>query len=889
MNIFHKVTLQSLKKNRTRTLVTIIGVILSAAMITAVTTFASSLRNYAMELSIYQEGSWHGRVPNSGLPTWQEINDSDQIEKTAYLQQLGYAEFPLSTNPYKPYLYVVGGSENIGDLLPIHLTAGRMPQSTGEILLPEHLRTNGGYSAQIGDSLTLALGQRILDGASLRQDTELMATEKKDAMVHLETLNIRETRSYQVVGFYERLGKSLEPYSAPGYTALTVADGSPSPQYDWDLYFSMKHPGDTRDFLKTLGSDSLNDDVLMYYGIFPHDNFTQLLIGICVIVLSIILLGSVSLIYNAFSISASERTKQFGLLSSIGATKKQLAGTIRFEALVISAVGIPLGILSGVGGIGVTLLLLGDKIRAMGNTTPLKLHVSPLSIVIAALIALVTVLISAWVPSKRASNASAVESIRQTTDIKVRKKDLKTPKLTMKLFGLPGMLGDKYYKRSRRKYRTTVLSLFMSILLFVSASTFTDLLTNSVDTGMPTSGYDISFQVDPQNFNTVTPQQLLERIQSASSVTQAVYTQQTSNYGSIDPSYLMEPSENLENGQAYIYPHVVFLEDEAYLALMKELKLSPAHFTDPKNPLAVAVDGGHEFNPVNGQFEPVRILKDGESQLTLFQDREIDGYFLMETSLTNESGQLVARFVKENGDPEVDFLDIPMEEFELRSDHKIGAVTEYRPFYLPKSTGLNLVYPLSLRDAVFRVEPQDNIYQYFLCSEDHIKTVTDVKDILSSYNLSSNSLQDWVEIEESNRNTVFVIQVFATGFIVLISLIAAANVFNTISTNISLRRREFAVLRSVGMTQKDLRRMMNFECILYGSRSLLWGLPAACLSSFLIWNVFKNSFSTQFQLPWAALGIATLSVFAVVFASSLYAMGKMKHDSVVETLKNENI
>lgn len=112
------------------------------------------------------------------------------------------------------------------------------------------------------------------------------------------------------------------------------------------------------------------------------------------------------------------------------------------------------------------------------------------------------------------------------------------------------------------------------------------------------------------------------------------------------------------------------------------------------------------------------------------------------------------------------------------------------------------------------------------------------------------------------------------------------NVFNTISINISLRRREFAMLKSVGMSNKEMNRMMNFACILYGSRALLYGLPVSIIITGFIYRVISEGFTTGFYLPWSAIAIAVLSVFIVVFATMMYSMRKIKADNPIDALKN---
>ena len=160
---------------------------------------------------------------------------------------------------------------------------------------------------------------------------------------------------------------------------------------------------------------------------------------------------------------------------------------------------------------------------------------------------------------------------------------------------------------------------------------------------------------------------------------------------------------------------------------------------------------------------------------------------------------------------------------------------------------------------------------------------------LDEHGLPSGNLYDAADREETNRNLMFIINVFAYGFIVLISLIAAANVFNTISTGINLRRREFAMLKSVGMTQKGFHKMMDYECLMYGAKSLLWGLPAAVGVTYLIYRSINAGYVTNFYIPWVSIAVAVFSVFAVVFATMLYSTNKLKNENIIDALRNENL
>lgn len=898
MNVFNKVTLQSLKKNKTRTIVTIIGIILSAAMICAVTTFASSIYNYAYENAVYVDGNWHGSAEDVDLKTYELIKNESKIEDYVYAQQLGYAKVDGCTNENKPYLFVLGASDGFNEMMPVHITSGKYPTSATEILIPEHLYVNGGVELKIGDTIELALGKRMLDGYSMGQNNPFYVYDENNETVPSgEELVVEDTRSYTIVGFYER--PSFENYTAPGYTAITIADKDAGEQYSYNVWFKMNKIKEVYSFIEDNQLPGrTNSSVLRYSGVSRYEGFNSMIISLAVIVIALIMFGSIALIYNAFSISVAERTKQFGLLSSVGATKKQLRRMVITEALMVSVVGIPLGILAGVGGIGVTLIFVGNKFQALvGYPIPLKLSVSTVSLVIAVAIALLTVLISAIVPSKRATKVSAIEAIRQSKDINAKIKKVRTSKLIYKIFGLPGMLANKYYKRSRKKYRATVLSLFMSVVLFVSAAAFTNALTESVSDSFGSVGYDILIYGYENEFIKATTDDLLNKLKNDKGVNQVAYTQGSSFFVALPSDEVSKDfldyytkAEHLAVSQVKdvgVYTNFKFVDDEAYRELLRTYKLNEDEYFNPNAPKAVAVDGRVIFDSVLGKYTNYNVLKSEDADITITIQREFEGYYL-DREIVDEDGNFL--YVFENMKNPGDSMTLTKEEAYEEKSAEIGKIIYDAPFYLDVNSRLALIYPISLRDSVLSAEILlDSGYNYYITTDTHVETMSAVDETLSDLGLTKLRVHDIAAQEEENRNIVTIIQVFAYGFIVLISLIAAANVFNTISTNIALRRREFAMLKSVGMTAKGFNRMMNFECILYGTRALLFGLPVSVGISYLIHLAVSEGYQKDFTLPWVALGIAVLSVFLVVFVTMMYSMSKIKKDNPIDALKNENL
>lgn len=892
MNVFHKVTLAALKKNKTRTIATIIGIILSAAMICAVTTSFATLRGFLSDFTVYNQGDWHGSAESTDKATLDELQSSDKIEKTAYSKYVGYATAEGCTNSDKPYLYIIGTSDNFKDMMPIHMIEGRYPAASGEILIPAHLSTNGGVTYKLGDTLTLDVGDRMIDGAMLNQSNPYINDE---ATGEAETLEVRETATYTVVGFYARPG--FEDYYAPGYTAITVASDADDGIYD--VYFKMNSAGDYYNFIEDEEiAGNTNVDLLMYSGVIQYPEFMVVFYGLAAVIISLILFGAVSLIYNAFSISVSERTKQFGLLSSIGATKKQIRKAVFFEALVVSAIGVPLGILAGIGGMGVTFHFVSDLFVKMGmpEELPIRLCVTWVSIVAAIIIALVTVFVSAWVPSIRATRVTVIDAIRQSKDVKIRKKDTKTSKLTYRMFGLPGVIATKHFKRNRKKYRTTVFSLFMSIVLFVSATSIVSYVQDVTELGYGTAGYDIIYYGDslPDGYD---EEKLFEEMNEAAGVIESAYYRRHisrlfANRTDITEDYLEDYVDDYSDpelaaeGKVSFVATVVFVQDDLYRKLLIENGLDETKYMNPEKPLALAYNHYQTYSETKEKFVSGNVIKTENASVSYECEKAPEGYYVYEVFI-DENGKKMCGLQNERDVDET--ITLPYDEIYSMKEMKVGAFIKEAPFYLSDSDEFRIIYPNSLASTVVG-DFEDNLSVIFkFTSDDHTKSFDEMKEILKNNNLSTGELSDYAAAVEDTRNLMTIVNIFAYGFIILISLIAATNVFNTISTSIALRRREFAMLKSVGMTEKDFNKMMNFECILYGAKSLLLGLPTSCVISFIIYKLISNAMDISFRLPWLAMGIATLSVFLVVFATMLYAMHKIKKENPIDALKNENL
>lgn len=916
MNIFHKITGKYLAKNRARTVVTIIGIVLSMSLFTAVIEGAYSGVQYLLRSEIAVSGAYHGYYYNATEEQAAELAGREDIKASAAWQLVGWSRVDAGLD-YPTYASVVSIDDNLPELVSVRLVNGRLPENGNEIIVPTRLNGLAGKTFSVGSCVSLSVGRRVCaDGSEIglhgAYDTADYgaADEIADAAEH----------TYTVVGVYETIDYAI--MEDAGYLLLTKgpADGSV------DVFFTLKN-------LRSVYSDFarnqplavpylLHSDLLMYHGISGNDNLMRVLIGMVVILVCLVSFGSISLIYNAFAISVSERTKQFGILRSVGATKKQLRESVLYEAFVLAGIGIPIGLLVGCTGIGITLRCLQDDFASMlANSDPavrISLVLNPIMLVLAAVICLVTVLISAWIPAKRAAKVSAIEGIRQTADLKIRVREVKTSRLTGKLFGFEGMMAAKNFKRNRKRYRSTVISLALSIVLFISAVSFCSYLTSAVlGIGSSAEYTDIRYRITAED-DRDDPDIIMALLSSAGGITDGLYME----YGkmafytspdNLDGSYVRSPYMDLmpdvQSGESYFSGYLVFASDDTFRALCRENHLPEEDYFDVTCPAGVMFNSGVEkYRGKDGEpwkWAEYKALDEAAlpAELSVRSYRELDGYTLY--GVTEEAdGTITCTYYPTeylsalyNGyDGEV-VLDesmaviLPDNEACISSAFSVNAVIRETLFALTSDTPA-VIFPYSMKTAVLEDNAQQ-LLTYGLCfdfrTNNHRQTYAKMERLLADSGRSTLGLQDAAAIKDTQSTIVSVVKVFAYGFIILISLIAVANVLNTISTNISLRRREFAMLKSVGLGQRGFRKMMNYECAIYGLKCILYGLPISVLITFAIYKVTGAAYETAFYIPWSGVVIAVGSVFAVVFATMLYATGKIKHDNPIDALKNENI
>lgn len=862
MNLLKKLTIKNLKLNKKRTIVTIIGIMLSVALVTAVATmYASGLKSLIV-YEKYIKGDFHAEFMDVPSDDVKNIKNNNGVEDVYLTKEIGYAPLKDSKNSGKPYAYVMGFDKGALENLSIRLKSGRLPQNEDEIIIPTHLKTNGRMDIENNKEITLEVGERVSGTYKLNQYDGYDADNEK-------IINTKQ-KTYKIVGVYERSATNIEPYIAPGYTFISYIDdnnftGNVNVYAKYNKVGSKNHIKVTADIIG-VNAEFLNK---FYYG--SYDNEEELIqvreeldkarygtdinsylialetdpisnsgignLGYVVIVVCIIIVfTSVFCIKNSFDISITEKIKQYGMLRSIGATKKQIKSNVFYEATILGLIGIPLGLLLGFIASYILIIicniLLNDSLTGGIN---MVLSYSVISYIVAIILGIITIYLSALKSARKASKISPIDSIRNSANLKLKSKKLKTPKLINKIFGVGGEISYKNIKRNKKSYRTTIVSLTISVLVFIALTYFMNAFMSEIKQEVNATEYNINYYIknneEKNIINKINQTVKLDNIKNYSII-------RTTNGTFNNPKYNIE-QENI-NDNIYI----VSIGEEAYKKYLKSLNLN---YDDVKDK-GILVD-------------EIKYSVNKNDKIVNKQDR----------LYKYNKGDIVS-------------MNLYIESNETNINLSVGAISDVRPFGLQKNT--EEVYFVVSDEYYDKINGGSQYYNVYFDSTNASKLQDDIDKILKDERYSVDNKEENVRIM---RNLILLIGIFLYGFITVITLISVTNIFNTITTSMELRKPEFAMLKSVGMTTKEFNRMIRLESIFVCIKSLIFGIPIGLAISYVIYLLLSQNEDLIFEVPFNGIIISSIFVLLLISILMKYSISKINKQNTIETIRNENI
>lgn len=861
MKVLNKVSLKNLKLNKKRTIVTIIGIMLATALIVALSSLVFSFRASIIEYEKKNSGDYHYEFYDVPKDEIKYITNNRNVEKAYMTQSVGYAILDNSKNEDKPYLYLQSFSKDALNNLGINLIDGRLPENESEIVISNHIKTNARVKYNIGDTLTLNIGNRISNGYELNQNNPYNG-EHKEYEEHIEE---KFTKTYTIVGIIERPSGEIEPYSAPGYTIITCIDENCVTEnanifVRYNKEGLKNHNKTTANILgiseKTLkdyesgdfsNTDSIKYDysrniyLIKYETLDLSDSLMAMLYSVSFIVVLIIMATSVFCIKNSFAISITEKVKQYGMLSSVGATSKQIKKNVYFESIVLAVIGIPLGIALGLLASFILINICNALLKEALNFS-LVYEVSIIAILISLGLSAVTCLLSARSSAKKASKITPIDAIRESLDVKIKGKKVKSPKFIKKCFGIGGDIAYKNLKRNNKKYRTTVVSIVVCVAVFIATSSFVDLAFKTVKMNTGEIDYNISVRGNSENIEDFLGK--LNSISNFENINRCTIQREMD----IKTDNLKHSEEMLDNSDGN-YITIFSIGKEEYSRYLEEIGLDYEYCRDK----AILIN-----SIVTNKYD-----EKGNSKKV-----EVNIY-------NNKRGDIIKGNVFSTYGDGVEI------------DLEIAAITNKRPMAMKNLYFTNGIMIVS---DEFMDKYKDDIREYtvmYIDSNNADKLQDDIEEYLSNEN--GYYIENIDQNMKSMKSLYLLIAIFLYGFIGVIALIGITNIFNTITTSMELRAKEFAMLKSIGMTKKEFNRMVKLESVFYGSKSLIIGIPIGMLLSYLIFRALSKGVEFAYILPINGILISIIAVFVLVWSIMRFSLNKINKQNIIETIRRDNI
>ncbi len=817
MNILRKLTLRDLKLNKKRTIGTLVGVILSCALIVVVLGMLVVLQNSIFKSQVYNNGYYHARIGKIDEQEIKKIKGYDYVSDVIAVNNIGYTYYEKEWGQMGD---VYSMDKDTFDKLSYHIIEGEFPKNENELLINQSFQYH--YDLEVGDYYDMEIG-----------DLEKSEYYGEDKIVNTKTIK------YKIVGIIDRYGD-------------LITTNSESDLHN--AYVILKNPNNYKtDLVKLLGSGTIkkieseyddikiNVSVIMWETMDFGNQVVSILTSIIGIILFVIIVTSIFSIRNSFAISITEKTKTYGMLTSIGATKNQIIRMVLFEGLVIGIIGITLGLLLGVG-VNVLLVFIINAIansaNLFGDGFIMVYKFSMIPIVLAIILSLVVIFLSVITSAIKAGRVSPIQNIRNSDDIKSKK--LKTPKLIKKIFGIGGVLSYKNLKRSKKKYRVTIVSLTISIFIYIIVSTFVEYMLNIIHEEYADSGFNI----------VVTP---------GYSKSDEDEKELINKFESLDKAYIKYYAfVNSETGgeridfENHIVSDLIQFDDGAgsKMVMYSILLYNENGFKDYADKLDL------KYDDIKDKIIVISEVKDEHS---------------------NKRNEYITLTNYKKGDV-INFNGTAIE---------VGEVTREKPIGL-EDYGPNCLYLIGQIDNIPKIEGLDtHVSTVYYDSDEPYKFVEILNDLDNEeHELYIENLDEQVS---KVRSMILILSIIVYGFIIVVTFIGVTSVFNTINSNMELRSSDFATLKSIGMTKREFNNMINLEAVFYSVKSLLYGIVLGLIGSYAVFAILSGNYVFDYRAPIKSIGIAVIFIIVLILIIMRYSIKKINKQNIIETIRNNNI
>ena len=830
MKILNKITQKDLKLNKKRTIGTLIGIILSSFLIIMIGEMFYTMQNTMFQNCIQEKGYYHMELINLRKAYADQIKDNNNFSHYEIVYDVGSGESKTGTDNIM-YGHVLSMSKETAEYLRYNIKEGRFPNNSDEIIVNEYLLNL--LNLKIGDKIELKTYYRVDKNGDYLSETESNFGKK------FYKVNEKE-REFEIVGYTDE------------HINLITTGIETDKIY---MYSALKNPNDSsKNIDELLGTENFNQKNrgyrlninLLGWETFQYLDKVPTLYAVGAIIILIILITSIFAIRNSFAISTNEKVKMYGMLSSIGATKKQIKRMVLYEGMYLGVIGIFIGTILGSFATWILVKIINNITTSSGvlsNEAYLQYKFSWIPIIIAIIVGAIMIYLSVRKSAKKASEVTPIQNIKNAESFDSNKIKLDVPNWIRKRFKIGGVLAYKNLKRNKEKYKITVISLTISIFIFITVSSIINYIMEISYKNWSNEGYNVIVSDSDEELNNENNLQKLESLEDCITEYKLANrdTEKNGNFVVLEPdralfeeivsTHIINKGEDFRDG---ISTTLQIYNDNYFKAVAKKLN---RNYDDIKDKVII-INQTRDTTKSGSVYRKVTNYKEGEN--------------LKLTDINSDSS----------------------------IDYKIGIITNEEPLGF-EGTNDNTLKVIVNKDY-FNVELKPYSIYYKTNQPDEL--VENIKN--TNIEVDIRNLNEEIK---TTQTILAIVSICTYSFIIIITFIGVTSVFNTISSNVQLRRREFANLKSIGMTKKEFNHMIYLESCFYSFKSLIYGTILGVIFSYIAYRIMATQWDFGYIFPVIPILIAIIFVISIVFIIMKYSVSKINKQNIIETIRNENI